>query len=224
MPLRDTIRPMSTPIPERLERQIQFLVEAERLKTVLRRTKIIHEDRRENDAEHSWYLTLLALTLGEYAAEPIDTLRVLKMLVIHDLVEIDAGDTFAYDTVGMANQHEREMLAADRIFGLLPPEQTVEFRALWDEFEARETPEAKFAAALDRLGGMLPNYHNNGGTWREHDLTVTQVARRNRPIGDNAPALWELAQGMIADAAQRGWIRDEAAELVPEVRTLEETK
>lgn len=192
----------------RLEQQVEFLVEADKLRTILRRTRLIHADRHENDAEHCWYLTLMALTFAEYAPESLDLLRTLKMLILHDLVEIDAGDTFAYDTVAVQTQREREQRAADRLFALLPEEQRMEFRALWEEFEAQETPEARFAAALDRFGGMLPNYYNKGGTWREMQVTIERVKQRNRPIGNGSPVLWEYAEGLIDDAAAKGWLPD----------------
>ena len=145
---------------ERLAQQIRFIVEVDRLKEIFRQTVLINSRRPENDAEHSWHLCLIVLTLAEHANAPqLDVLRVLKMLILHDLVEIDAGDTFAYDTKGMADQHAREAVAADRIFGLLPADQGRGFRALWDEFEARQTPEAKFAAAVDRFQPMLLNCH-----------------------------------------------------------------
>lgn len=194
---------------ERLARQMAFLVEADKVKNIVRRTQTIHSERRENDAEHMWHLSLMALTLSEYATEPVDLLRVLKMLLIHDLVEIDAGDTFAYDTAGMATQKEREIRAAERIFGLLPDDNRQEFRGLWEEFEIRETPEAKFASALDRLGGLMPNYHNKGGAWREMGVSVDRIKTRNRPIGEGAPSLWEYAESLIDEAERQGWITRE---------------
>ena len=186
-----------------------FLVEVDKVKNILRRTQTIYSERRENDAEHMWHLSLMAVTLSEYAAEPIDLLRVLKMLLIHDLVEIDAGDTFAYDTAGMETKMQREILAAERIFGLLPEDLGREFRQLWDEFEERETSEAKFASALDRLGGLMPNYHNQGGAWREMQVSVDRIKSRNRPIGEGSPALWEYAESLIDEAERLGWITQE---------------
>lgn len=194
---------------ERLARQMAFLVEADKVKNIVRMNRTMHSERRENDAEHMWHLSLMALTLSEYAAEPVDVLHVLKMLLIHDLVEIDAGDTFAYDTAGMETKMQREILAAERIFGLLPEDIGQEFRGLWDEFESQETPEAKFAAALDRIGGLMPNYHNKGGAWREMQITVDRIKTRNRHIGAGSPALWEYAEALIDDAEQQGWIERE---------------
>lgn len=186
-----------------------FLVEADKVKNIIRRTQTIYSERRENDAEHMWHLSLMAITLSEYAAEPVDLLRVLKMLLIHDLVEIDAGDTFAYDTVGLETKAAREILAAERIFGLLPEDMAQEFRLLWEEFELRETPEAKFASALDRFGGLMPNYHNKGGAWREMQVSVDRIKSRNRPIGEGAPAVWEYAEALIDEAEKQGWITRE---------------
>jgi putative hydrolases of HD superfamily len=177
---------------QRLSQQLAFLAEADQLKTILRRTSLIGGARNENTAEHSWHFALMALTLAEHSPVPLELPRVLKIALLHDLVEIDAGDSFVYDPSAMLGKHEREAAAAERIFGLLPSDQAQEYRALWDEFEAQETPEAKFAAAVDRLCGMLPNYKNQGGSWVEHGVSATRVAERNRPIGAGAPALWEV--------------------------------
>ncbi|MBM3496052.1 MAG: HD domain-containing protein [Armatimonadetes bacterium] len=162
--------------------------------------------RKENDAEHSWHIALMAVVLQEHAPPALDVLRTVTMLLAHDLVEIDCGDTFCYDTAGMVGKHERESAAAERIFGMLPPDQASEMRALWDEFEARETPEARYANALDRLQPMLHNYATDGGAWREHGVTADRVLRRNRIIADGAPALWAYAREMIADAVSRGYL------------------
>jgi putative hydrolases of HD superfamily len=189
----------------RLEQQIQFLIEVDKLKEVFRQTVLINSRRAENDAEHSWHLCLAVMVLAEHANVPeLDVLRVLKMLLIHDLVEIDAGDTFAYDTVRVADQHEREAIAADRIFGLLPPDQATEFRTLWDEFEARETPEAKFAAACDRFQPMLLNCRTEGAAWQRHGVTSDRVIARNRHIADGAAPVWEYAAEMIEAAVAAG--------------------
>lgn len=193
-----------TPTPERMARQFEFLRECERLKEVFRRSFNLHSGRRENDAEHSWAVCLFAATLAEYSDVPIDLLRVLKMLLVHDLVEIDAGDTFAYDPAAAADQHVREARAADRLFGLLPPDQAREFRGLWDEFEARATPDAKFAAAVDRLQAVALNSLGGGGTWREHGVAYPQILARNRPIGDASGALWTYARGLIEEFARHG--------------------
>ena len=189
----------------RLARQIRFIIEVDKLKDIFRQTLVTGSRRHENDAEHSWHLCLMVLVLAEHANTPhVDVLRVLKMLLIHDIVEIDAGDTFAYDTARMADQHEREARAADRLFGLLPPDQCAEFRALWDEFEARATPEAKFAAAMDRFQPMLLNCLTEGAAWRMHGITSDRVIARNRHIEDGAAEVWTYAAAMIAEAVKAG--------------------
>ncbi|MDD2762582.1 MAG: HD domain-containing protein [Opitutaceae bacterium] len=193
----------------RLARQIRFIVEVDKLKEIFRQTVLINSRRAENDAEHSWHLCLLVITLAEHANRPqLDVLRVLKMVIIHDLVEIDAGDTFAYDTQAMAHQHEREAVAADRIFGLLPPDQQHDFRALWDEFEARQTPESKFAAAVDRFQPMLLNCRTEGAAWRRHGITRDRVLARNSYIAEGSAALWEFAEKMIAEAVAAGNLKE----------------
>jgi putative hydrolases of HD superfamily len=190
---------------ERLAQQIRFIIEIDKLKEIFRQTSLINSRRAENDAEHSWHLCLIALVLLEHANVPdLDVLRVLKMLLVHDLVEIDAGDTFAYDTTRMADQHARETVAAERLFGLLPADQAAEFRALWDEFEARETPESRFAAACDRFQPMLINCQTEGAAWRRHGVTSDRVIARNRHIADGSAAVWEYAAEMIADAVKSG--------------------
>lgn len=192
----------------RLAQQIRFIVEVDKLKEVFRQTLLTQSRRRENDAEHSWHLCLMVLVLAEHANSPgLDVLRVLKMLLIHDIVEIDAGDTFAYDTARVAGQHEREARAADRIFGLLPADQAAEFRGLWDEFEARHTPEAKFAAAVDRFQPMLQNCLTEGAAWRQHGVTSDRVIARNRHIADGAAAIRDLAAQMISDAVAAGHLQ-----------------
>lgn len=196
---------MSFPPADRLERQMRFLFEIDKLKEVLRRTRLPGSQRRENSAEHSWHITLMAVVLAEHARPAgLDVLRVVKMLLIHDLVEIDAGDTFGYDTAGHADKREREVRAAERIFGLLPVDQGGEFRALWDEFEAGETPTAKFALAMDRLGAVILNYASDGGSWREHGVTADRVYARNETIGRGAPDLWTYAARLIDEAVAKG--------------------
>ena len=186
---------------ERIEQQVRFILEVDKLKEVFRQTVCTQSRRAENDAEHSWHLCLAVIVLAEHANEPrLDVLRVLKMLIIHDLVEIDAGDTFAYDTARMADQHAREALAADRIFGLLPADQAVEFRRLWDEFEERRTPESKFAAAIDRFQPVLLNCSTDGAAWKRHKVTVDRVVARNSHIAEGSEALWEQAVRLIRRA------------------------
>lgn len=190
---------------ERLRRQVSFILEVDKLKEIFRQTINTQSRRPENDAEHSWHLCLAVIVLAEHANVPsLDVLRVLKMLILHDLVEIDAGDTFAYDVARMAGQHDREAIAADRIFGLLPPDQTAEFRALWDEFEARATPEARFAAAVDRFQPMLLNCHTEGAAWRRHGVTQDRVLARNAHVADGAHAVWEYVVAMVQEAVNAG--------------------
>ena len=189
----------------RLARQIEFIVEVDKLKEIFRQTVTTQSRRAENDAEHSWHLCLCVLVLAEHANSPrLDVLRVLKMLILHDLVEIDAGDTFAYDTARMAGQHEREAVAADRIFGLLPADQARDFRVLWDEFEEKQTPEARFASAIDRFQPMLLNCRTEGAAWRRHGITQDRVLARNAHVAEGCPALWEYAVAMVQQAVDAG--------------------
>ena len=193
----------------RLAQQIEFLVEIDKLKSVLRRSWLMDTSRRENDAEHSWHLGVLAMLMAEYAPQPeLDLLRVIKMVLLHDLVEIDAGDTYAYDPVGQLDQGERERKAADRIFHILPADQAREFRGLWDEFEARETPEARFAVAIDCFQPFLHNYCTQGKAWREHGVTADQVIARTRRIADGAPVLCEYVDDLIRKAVAKGYLAE----------------
>ncbi len=190
---------------DRLARQVQFILEVDKLKEIFRQTINTQSRRAENDAEHSWHLCLCVIVLAEHANfQQLDVLRVLKMLILHDLVEIDAGDTFAYDAARMADQHAREALAADRIFGLLPPDQTREFRALWDEFEAQQTPEARFALAADRFQPMLLNCHTEGAAWRRHGVTQDRVLARNAAVAEGCRPLWEYVVKMVQTAVDAG--------------------
>ena len=192
---------------ERLRKQIEFVVEIDKLKQIVRQTLITDASRQENSSEHSWHIALMAVVLSEHAKEKgVDSLRVLKMLLIHDLVEIDAGDTYCYDEKGNEGKEGRERKAAERIFGLLPEDQARELRALWEEFEARKTPEARFAAALDRLQPLLNNHATCGAMWQKHGIQSRQVLKRNRPIEDGAPLLWDYAAGLIEDALSKGWL------------------
>ncbi len=188
----------------RIARQYAFLTECLKLAEIQRQALLPTSRRRENDAEHSWHLCLMAITLAEHSNAPVDLTRVLRMLIIHDLVEIDAGDTYAYDTARLAGQHEREALAADRIFGLLPPDQGAELRVAWEEFEARQTPEAKFAAAVDRLQPVLLNILTGGEKWREHGVTRAMVVARNQHAGHGAAAVWDHTLSLLDDAVARG--------------------
>lgn len=191
---------------QRLQQQLTFLLEIDRLKGVLRQSRLLHENRRENSAEHSWHLAMLALLLAEYADTPVDVARVVKLVLIHDLVEIDAGDTYCYDAQGQQDKALREHQAATRLFGLLPPAQADELWSLWREFEARETPEAAFASALDRLMPLLHNYGSGGALWRQHAIHERQVLARNAPIAAASATLWELARAIIAEAVEQGYL------------------
>ncbi len=193
---------------ERLHRQIAFILEIDRLKSVLRRTYLVNDPRHENSAEHSWHLAMMTLVLAEHATIEVDLLAVLKMLLVHDIVEIDAGDTYCYDAAGNDGKAAREELAAQRIFGLLPDDQSAELHALWTQFEARETPEAKFAAALDRLMPILHNYHTQGRSWLAHGITSAQVTERNRHAGEGSETLWAYVEEIIADAVKQGYLTE----------------
>ena len=196
---------MDSATTERLARQIAFLVECDRLKEIFRQTLNTQSRRRENDAEHSWALCLFVITLAEHSRTRVDVLRILKMLLIHDLVEIDAGDTFAYDTARMVDQHEREAIAADRIFGLLPTDQAAEFRALWDEFEAKQTPESKFATAVDRFQPMLLNCLTEGAAWRNNGVRHPHVIARNQAaVSAGSGHLWEYISARVDEAVRAG--------------------
>jgi len=174
----------------RLSQQLHFLTEADKLKSVLRRTSLVDGSRLENTAEHSWHLALVALIVREHAPAGIDHLRVLELIAVHDLVEIDAGDTFAYDKTAIATKAGRERAAAERIFGLLPPDQARRLRSLWDEFETHDTAEARFANAVDRFQALLQNAGVGGGTWHSHNLSREAVLKRMAPIEHAIPGLW----------------------------------
>ncbi len=190
---------------EPLDSQVGFVLEADRLKTVLRQSTLTDRSRRENSAEHSWHLALMALVLAEHAPPGTDLGKVMAMLVLHDLVEIDAGDLFVYAAQPQqVRQAEAERAAADRLFRILPPLQAATLRALWDEFEERATAEAKFARALDRLQPMLINMVTDGGTWAAHGVTADQVLARVALIEDGSPSLGAYARDMIESALDRG--------------------
>ena len=194
----------------RLAEQLSFVAEIDKLKGILRQTLITDGTRQENSAEHSWHLALMALTLAEYADEPVDVTRVIQLLLVHDLVEIDAGDTFFFDDKAMLNKAEREEAAALRIFGLLPADQAAALRALWDEFEERITPEARFANAVDRMQPLLINYLTQGGSWRKHGTTLARVQGRVTPmIAAGSRRLAEFVEQLLADAVERGFLTSE---------------
>ena len=190
---------------DRLDAQLAFLLEIDRLKLIERRSFVTDASRRENSAEHSWHLAMLALVLSEHAAEGVDIARVIAMVLVHDIVEIDAGDVFVYaDEVAQVAKVERELVAAERIFALLPDDQEPVFRALWHEYEEGTTETARFAMALDRLQPLLLNVASGGATWRESGVTADRVLERNAPIGEGAPALWARARELIRDAVAAG--------------------
>ena len=198
---------------KRLERQIAFVREVDKLKRIKRQTLLMDASRQENDAEHSWHLALMAVVLSEYAdGGNVDVARVIRMVLVHDLVEIDAGDTYCYDEAGNRDKAQRELAAADRLFNLLPPDQAAEIRSLWEEFEAARTPEARFANALDRLQPLMHNAFTRGAMWQRHGIVSSQVVARNRRIGDGAPDLWAFARELIEEAVRKGHLARENAE------------
>src|SRR5262245_34096696 len=190
--------------PDRFERQVRFILEIDKLKTIIRRTYLLNEDRAENTAEHSWHLTIMAMLLAEHANEHVNVARVIKMVLVHDIVEIDAGDTYFYDTAAALDKAEREHAAAERIFGILPEDQGEELRQLWEEFEARTTADARFAVALDRFMPQLHNYHTHGRSWAEHGITADRVLERNECMGEGSAKLWECTRALVDDAIAKG--------------------
>ncbi|GAM58097.1 hydrolase [Vibrio ishigakensis] len=195
---------------QRLEQQLTMLMELDQLKSVLRRTRVKSANaREENSAEHSWHVATMAMLTQEHANSDVDISKVLKMLLLHDIVEIDAGDTFVYDVAASAEQELKEQQAADRLFGLLPDGQREELRAIWEEFEAAQSEDAKFAKALDRFIPMLLNYHNHGQSWVEHGVKRSQVIAINGRIEQGSKTLWNKALQIIDEAVQNGWLKDE---------------
>ena len=192
---------------QRLQQQIEFMLEIDKLKHILRRTILTDRSRRENSAEHSWHIAMAVFLFSEYAQDQnIDWYRVIKILLVHDLVEIDAGDTYCYDHQSRKDQAQREQKAAERIFKILPLDQSRSFRELWDEFENRKTPESKYANALDRLQPFLQNYATKGQIWRKNNITRRQVKDRMQPMFDGAPLLWNLVELLIDDAVQKKYL------------------
>ncbi len=193
---------------ERFEKQLAFCREIDKEKEIGRQTYLADGSRKENDAEHAWHMAIMAVLLNEYSNEKIDVLKTITMLLIHDIVEIDAGDTFAYDEEGKKSQRERELKAADRIFGLLPEDQGEKFRALWDEFEARETPEAKFARTLDNFQPAMLNKASGGKSWKEHSVHVDQVMERNQNSRLGSEKLWDyLYNEIILPGVESGLLK-----------------
>ena len=194
---------------ERFEKQIAFILEADKEKNILRQTHITGYARRENDAEHAWHMAIMIYLLKEYASEEFDLAKAMMMALIHDIVEIDAGDTYAYDTAALATQKEREERAAERIYGLLPDDQRDELRALFEEFEACETAEARFARTMDNFQPLLLNNCNGGADWREHDVLRSKVVKRQELSRLGSREIWEYSRGIIDDNVEKGNLKDE---------------
>jgi len=194
-------------ISQRLEKQMNFIKEMDKLKSIRRRSLLINEDRAENDAEHSWHLALAAIILSEYSSEKIDLLKVMKMVIIHDIVEIDAGDTYCYDKEGLKTQEKREMEAAQKLFGMLPKDQKTELFTLWHEFEDKQTPEAKFAASLDRLQPILLNYSKGGIAWKKRKIKRQQVEERQNVTQEGSQDIYNYIMEVIEAAYNEGMLQ-----------------
>ena len=192
---------------EKLQRQIKFAIVIDEMKNVFRRNLIIDGTRRENDAEHSWNLAMLAMLFEEYSTEKVDLEKVLKIALVHDLIEVYAGDTFAYDVKGNEDKLQREIESAEKLFGILDPVQGAEIRALWDEFEAKETAESKYANAIDRIQPLINNYMTNGHTWKEGDVHAPQIYKRMDIIRTATPALWPIVEGIISTSIEIGILK-----------------
>lgn len=192
----------------RLEQQLAFILEIDKVKNIFRQTYLADRNRKENDAEHSWHIALMAILLREYAEETVDVLRVMTMVLIHDLVEIDAGDTYAYDVDGAQTKRERELQAAERIFGILPDDQGKYFRQLWDEFEEYETADSKYAHLLDNLQPLLLNDASGGISWGEHEVRKAQIYKRNDRIEETSKAIWEYMKSVIDNNILKGNIKE----------------
>lgn len=193
----------------RLEEQMKFILEVDKLKSIIRQNYLANQSRKEDDADHSWHLALMCALLSEHSNEEIDVMKTMTMVLIHDIVEIDAGDTYAYDAQANVSKQERELAAADRIFNLLPQDQAQEMRSLWDEFEEGNTPEAKFAATLDRLQPFLLNANSDGKSWKEHGVTFSQVMQRNEVTHEGSEALWEYQYKLMKEQKEMGNLRNE---------------
>lgn len=193
---------------QRLKKDIEFVVELDKMKNILRQTSLMDASRKENDAEHSWHVATMALILQEYAHEEIDICKVIKMLLVHDLVEIYAGDTFCYDVKANKDKETRELEAADKIFGILEEDKGQEIRQLWEEFEKMESQDAIFAAAMDRLQPIFSNYFSGGGTWKKFGIRKDQVHKRVGPLENASTRLWEFTLELIDDAVEKGYILD----------------
>ena len=204
------LNPLPDEIGGRLRAQLEFIAEADKLKTILRASPLAAADRRENDAEHSWHLALMVLLLAEYADEPIDVGHAIKLVIIHDMIEIYAGDSPVFDPAAVVDQVEREIAAAERLFTMLPSDQAGEIRALWDEFEAAQTPEARFCKAMDRLEPMLLNWLNRGGTWGMPGATESRVRAREAGVVAASTTLGAATDAIVRAGLAKGWIRPDA--------------
>lgn len=193
----------------RLEQQLQFILEIDKVKKIIRQTPLSDASRKENDAEHSWHIALMAYLLQEYAQESVEVSKVMLMVLIHDLVEIDAGDTYAYDEEGAKTKDERERKAADHIFGMLPEDQGIYLKALWEEFEAYETAEAKYAHLLDNFQPLLLNDAAGGISWTEHQVKKSQIYKRNEKVEETSATIWKCMQDKIDKHIQAGHVLDE---------------
>lgn len=193
---------------ERIEKQLAFSLEIDKVKNIFRQTHLSNHGRNENDAEHSWHMAIMAYLLREYANETVDIAKVMLMCLIHDIVEIDAGDTYAYDSVGLQTQKAREDAAKQRIFSILPEDQATEFIALFDEFEAYETAESKFAHAMDNIQPLLLNNSNDGGDWQEHHVTVEQIYQRQRKTKLGSEMLFEVTDHIIQENIKKGNLKE----------------
>ena len=193
---------------DRLEQQMNFILEVDKLKEITRQTYISSGVRKENDTEHSWHLALMCALLAEHANEKIDVLKTMTMVLIHDIIEIDAGDTYAYDAAGNTTKREREVRAADRIFQILPSDQASYLRDLWEEFEEGVTPEAKFALALDKVQPVMLNAASGGKSWKEHQVELSQILKRNERTPEGSQALWGYAEGLIMENVEKGNIQN----------------
>ncbi len=193
---------------ERLEQQLKFIVEIDKVKNIFRQTYLADGERKENDAEHSWHIALMAYLLQEYSEEPVDVPKVMLMVLIHDLVEIDAGDTYAYDSEGAKTKREREVKAAERIFGILPEDQRAYLRELWDEFEEYETADAKYAHLLDNFQPLLLNDASNGKSWKEHVVQKEQIYKRNKRIPETSEQVWKKMQDIIQKHIDLGHVKE----------------
>lgn len=192
---------------DNLLKQVSFIKEIDKLKYIQRKTKLFNSDRNENDAEHSWHLAMMTIVLAEHSDKPIDVLKVLKMVLIHDIVEIDAGDVFLYDTTKSHTNTDEELIAAERIFGLLPTEQAEEFIAIWTEFEDGITDEAKFAKSMDRFEPLLQNTSNNGGTWAEYNVPHQTVYDKKKVIKEGSTTIWNYAENLINESVEKGILK-----------------